>query len=78
MAKESVEPVCRLTMIEAEYRQVVPDEGPPFYGYRIAVTLDGKTKVQFDIQQETANEFAKELNSLAALIPAHTRHRKSN
>ncbi len=78
MAGLSVEPVCNLSMIKAEYRHIEANGRPPFYGYRIAVTLNGETEARFDVRQETADEFANQLNSLAALIRAHTRHREPN
>ena len=78
MAKVSVEPVCDLSMIKAEYRHIEANGRPPFYGYRIAVTLNGETEAQFDVHQDAADQLAYELNSLAALIRAHTRHREPN
>ena len=78
MARVSVEPVCDLRMIKAEYRHIEASGRPPFYGYRIAVTLNGETEAQFYVHQDAADQLANELNSLAALIRAHTRHRQPN
>ena len=78
MDRMSVETVCNLKMIKAEYRYIVPNEGSPYYGYRIAVNQNGETIAQFDVPQGTASELANELNSLGALIIAHTRHRQSD
>ena len=78
MGNVSVVSVCDLSMIKAEYRHVEANGRSPFYGYRITVTLNGETKAQFNVHQEMADDFANQLNSLAALIRAHTRHREPN
>lgn len=71
----SFEPVCDLSMIKAEYLRPASNDQSPFYGYRVAVTLNGEINAQFDVRQDEADKFANELVSLAALIRAHTRHR---
>jgi hypothetical protein len=58
-------------MTKTEYKHIVPNEGPPFHGYRNRNDSERENKAQFDVHQELADEFANELNSLAALIRAH-------
>ena len=77
MTKLCVESICDLSMIKADYRQITPHEGSPFWGYQIAVRLDQETLAQFEVRQETADQLADQLGTLAALIRAHTRHRIS-
>ena len=77
MAHVSVEPICNLRMVQAEYWRIEGNGQFPLYGYRISVNLNGETIVRFEVKQESADELAKELGSLAALILAHIRHRRA-
>ena len=78
MSSAHVVPVCKLKMIKAEYRYIAPDDGPRFYGYQIDMNRNVEVNAEFDVPQEMADEFASELNALAALIRAHTRHREAD
>lgn len=64
MDRMSVETVCNLKMIKAEYRYIVPNEGSPYYGYRIAVNQNGETIAQFDVPPRDSKRARNELNSL--------------
>jgi hypothetical protein len=68
--------ICELGMVKAKYRYVVPNGALPYYGYRISVSPGTKAKGQFDVAQEDAEQFATELEALAALIRAHAPKRK--
>jgi hypothetical protein len=76
MARMPVEPICNFPIVKAEYGRIEANGRTPFYGYRIALNLNAETEIRFDVKQESADELAKELGSLAALILAHGRHRE--
>jgi hypothetical protein len=75
MGKISVEPICNLQMVTAECGRIEANGPSPSYGYRIAVNSNGENIVRFDVKQESTDELAKELGTLAAFILTHSRHR---
>jgi len=73
---KTVDNICDLTMVKAEYGHVLPSNGSPIWVYQISIAQNGATGALFDVSQATADELANELGTLASLIRAHTRHRE--
>jgi hypothetical protein len=72
MITMAVEPVCDLSMIKAEYLCPASNDQSSFYGYRIAVTLNGEINARFDVGQDEADKFANELILLQlSFAPIH-------
>ena len=63
-------------MVGAVYRHVAKGKAPGF-AYRIGIAVGGKAKAQFDIPRLDADQFANELQALAAMIRAHAPKRQS-
>jgi hypothetical protein len=58
------ETICDLPMMRATYRRIEPrPPRAPFHGFRIQF---GQARVQIDIDEVMANEFATQLEILAA------------
>lgn len=64
------EVICELPMLEASFRRIEPRNGEPFQGFRIRFRPTGHAQGQIDVSEADANQFAAELDALAALIRA--------
>jgi hypothetical protein len=65
------ESICDLPLVTASYRWVNPQDGKPGPKYRIKARPGGTGRAQFDVDPTEAEQFAAELEALAALIRAH-------
>ena len=61
------EPLCDLEMIKADYRLVSHKDRKPDHFFRISVIPD-KQEIQFDVPERRGEQFAAELEALAAII----------
>jgi hypothetical protein len=61
------EPLCDLEMIKADYRLVNHKDQNPDHFFRISVIPD-KQEIQFDVPERRGEQFAAELEALAAII----------
>jgi hypothetical protein len=66
----SPELICDLKLIKAEYRWIEHRETQPCYGFRIKLQPSGHGTGQIDVDEEYAEQFAAEMEAVAALIRA--------
>ena len=67
----NTEDICDLPMIRAEYCRIEHKNRPASNGFRIQFWPDSAHSIgQIDVDETSANQFAAELEALAALIRA--------
>jgi hypothetical protein len=67
---DSPELICDLELMRAEYRWIEHRETQPCYGFRIKLQPSGHGTGQIDVDEEYAEQFAAEIEAVAALIRA--------
>jgi hypothetical protein len=64
------ETICDLPMVKAEYRWIEHRAQPAGNGFRIRFSPGGHGMGQIDVDESRADQFATEIEALAALIRA--------
>jgi hypothetical protein len=67
---DKAEPLCDLRYVKAEYQVADPTDRSSEGCFRIRILLSGKGSSTFAVAEKNGEQFAAELDALAALIRA--------